>query len=331
MDDKMDYGKLLSRAFEVTRKYRALWLFGALAALFGGGSSFSGGNFGGGSGGNPSGGVMPDLPQSFWQNLAIIIAVVICVLLILWVLGVILRFISRAALIGSVQELEANGTTPTVRRGFAIGQDNFWRLLGIALVVNIPLSIISFVVILVAVLPMLGSLLPLIQAGNHPPDELIGVAMTGIFGSFFLICCAVIVLVVVQLILTPLYEFFMRACVIGKRGVMDSLCEGYRIVRTNLSQVAVLFILMIGIGIGFAILMIPVALILLGIPVGLGVAVGAAMNSATPGIIVGLILGIPMLLVLIFVSGLYETFRSTVWTEGYLALIAPKVVATTAP
>ncbi len=334
----MDYGKLLSRAFEITRKYRALWLFGVLAALFGGGGgsfNFGSGNFGGGGGsgrggnGGLGGDVVPDLPPNFWQNLALIIAAVICLVLILSIISIVLRFISRAALIGLVQELEASSTTPTVGRGFAIGRENFWRLLGIALVVNIPLSLVSFVVILIAALPMLGSLIPLIQAGNHPPDELVAVAMTGIFGSLALICCAVILLVAVHFIITPLYEFFMRACVIGKRGVMDSIREGYRLVRANLSNIAVLYILMIGIGIGFAILMIPVGLILLGIPAGLGFAVGAMANSVAPGIIIGLVLGIPMVLVLIFVSGLFEAFRSAVWTEAYLTVTAPKTIATT--
>jgi len=322
----VDYGKILARAFEITRKYRALWLFGVLAALCSGGNAnVNVGNWsvGDGSGRGRGGDSLPTLPPDFWQVFAIIVLVALCVILILFLLSIVLRFISRAALIGLVQELEASGTTPTVRRGFRIGADRFWSLLGIALAVNIPLWLFSFAALGVAALPLIMSLLPLIGAGKTSADELLGVVLTGVFGSLALLCCVILFLVLIGLVITPFYEFIVRACVVGKRGVMDSMREGFRVVRANLGNVAVLYILLIGIGIGFALLMIPVALILIGVPVGVGIAIGVAANSAAPGIVAGVLIGIPMLLILLFIAGLYETFRSTAWTEGYLALTAP--------
>jgi hypothetical protein len=112
-----------------------------------------------------------------------------------------------------------------------------------------------------------------------------------------------------------------------KRGVFDSIREGFRIVRANLGNVAVLYILLIGIGLGYGLLMIPVALVLIGIPVAAGFAVGIVANAVTPGVVAGIIVGIPILLILLFIAGLYETFRSTVWTEGYLAVTAPRAPA----
>ncbi len=101
----MDYGKILARAFEITRKYRALWLFGILAALFSGGNSFNVGNWVGGGGNGGGGGdgsdVFPILPTGFWEMFSIIILVALCVFLILFLLSIALRFISRAALIRS--------------------------------------------------------------------------------------------------------------------------------------------------------------------------------------------------------------------------------------
>ena len=42
----MDYGRILARAFEITRRYRALWLFGFLPAVTGSSGGHPGPNFG---------------------------------------------------------------------------------------------------------------------------------------------------------------------------------------------------------------------------------------------------------------------------------------------
>jgi len=322
----VDYGKILKRAFEITRAHRALWLFGVLLALFGGGSGGGSFNFpsGGGSSGRGAGRgdfpTMPAVSSEMWQMITILIVALICFALIWIILSIILRFVSRAALIGLVQEVEADQTTPTVKRGFSLGAERFWKLLGIALVINIPLMLISLVLILLAALPILLAVLPLINAGRTAPSELIAVAAAGGIGSLALICCVVILLALVGLIIHPFYEFIMRACVINKTGVKDSIRDGYRLVRANLGNVAVLYILAIGIGIGFSILMIPVALLLIAIPAVVGVLVYWLAQSLTPAIITGVVLGIPMLLILIFISGLFRAFESAYWTLGYRAV-----------
>ena len=335
----MDYGKLLSRSFEITRKYRALWLFGILLALFGGGGgnlNFNFGNFGGGGGGGRGGtGGLPTIPPEVWQTIAVVVFALLCIALVWIVLSIVLRFVSRAALIGLVQELEADATTPTVRRGFSIGRGRFWQLLGIALTINIPLFIVSLALVLLAALPALAATIPLLNA-RRPAGEIGGMLVGSILGSVLLLCCVVLFLFVVGLVIRPFYEFFMRECVIQKRGVFDSIREGYRIVRANLGNVAILYILIIGIGIGFALLMIPVVLVLVGIALAAGLVAGfAAAGTAglttqaiVPAIIVGAIVAIPVFLVILFISGLYHAFESTLWTEGYLAITAAKTPET---
>lgn len=322
----MDYGKILARAFEITRKYRALWLFGFLMALFGGTGGGNNFNYNFGGNGNRTtnfeNGVFPTLPSNFWQNFAIIIAVVVCLVLILFVLGIVVRFVSRGALIGLVHDLETNGTTPAVRRGFSIGANRFWQLFGIGLIINLPLTIFSLAVMLVAIAPILVTVMPALA--RNPESTNFGASLAGgIIGSIAMICCAVLCLLVVTLVIRPFYEFIVRVCVIDRRGVVDSIREGYRIVRANLGTVVVLYALLIGVGIAFGIVMIPVALILIGIPVGAALAVGFAAKSVGLAILVGAVIGIPLVLILIFISGLYQVFESTVWTEGYLAIAKP--------
>ncbi len=327
----MDLGRILSRSFEITRRYRALWLFGILLAIFGGqsGNLSNSLNFRGGPPSNqtlPGGGV-PQLPQVPTNTIILIVATVACIVLILIILSVILRFVSRGALMGLVGELEADETNPTVRRGFNIGFDRFWSLFGIALLINIPLFLISLLLLLVAAIPLIASLIPLIQAGRQP-DQVVGPAVAGIISSVVLICCVILFLVIVGLVLQPFYQFFMRACVIGRRGAMDSIREGYRLVRANLGNVIVLYLVLIGLAIAYIIIVLVLALVLLAIIGGISVAVGAAAQSATPGIVVAVILAIPALLFLLFIGALYQVFDSTMWTEGYLALAAPPIPAT---
>lgn len=311
----MDYGKIVMRAFEITRQYRALWVFGILLALFGGGGSANV-NFPGSA---------DDLPRlstlssesEVWQIIAMLVIVLVCFAIIWLLLSIVLRFISRAALIGLVQELEAEQKTPTVKRGFGIGAEHFWRLLGLALVINIPLAIISLVLIIVALLPMLLTIVPLIAAGRSTPSELLAVALSGGVVSLVLICCVAFFLFALNFVIQPFYQFITRACVIQKIGVFDSIRTGYHIVRANLGKVAGLYILAIGIGIGFAFLMMPVVLLLFGIAAGVGWAVYAIAQSVLPALVAAAVVGIPMFLILIFIGGLYATFESTYWTLGY--------------
>ena len=325
----MDYGKILTRSFEITIKHRALWLFGILLALFGG-SSNVGANFGNlgnlGNGVGGTGSVFPTLPANFWQMVGIVIAALLCLFLCLFLLSIILRFVSRGALIGLVQELEASAATPTVRRGFSIGGGRFWQLLGIGLTINLPLSIFSLGLFLLAGLPLLASIIPMINAGRSP-REVGGLLVGGILGSVGLFCCVGIFLWVVKVVIEPFYEFFQRECVLQKRGVFDSIREGYRLVRANVGNVAVLYLLIIGIRIGFWFLVLAGSLFLFAIAVAVGIVAGFAAQSVGPGIVVGALVAIPILLILLFVNGLFQTLESTMWTEGYLATIAPKVSA----
>ena len=333
----MDYGKILTRSFQVAFKNRALWVFGILLALFGEGarSSFNFPSGGSGSGSSSSGsgssgmgdfgdlGSLPQIPSDIQNTIAIIVVSLCCIAIVWTVLTILLRFTSRGALIGLVQELEADGTTPTVRHGFTMGWERFRSLLGIALIINIPLSIISLVLIFIAVAPILVSIAPAIADGTGDiGNELQGLVIAGILGSLGLICCVGLLLSIVSFLLHPLYQIFVRECVVKKRAAMDSIREGVALVRANLGSVAVIYALSIGVSIGYGFAMFIVALVLIGIPALAGLIVYMVSSQAiVPALVVGGVLFVPMLAILLFIGGLYLTFDSTLWTEGYLALI----------
>src|SRR5574341_94572 len=253
----MDYGKLLTRSFEITRRYRALWLFGILLVLFGGGGG-GGGNFGFpgnvSEGGRRGGEGLPTPPRELLDALPLIVTLFVCAIILLILVGIVVRLFSRAGLIGLVQELEANQTTPTVRRGFSIGANRFWSLLGIALLINIPLAALSFALVILAALPFVATLL--VAAARGDSDGFGALLFGGGLGSLALFCCVILFLILLGLAVQLFYEFIVRTCVIAKRGAVDSLREGYRLVRANLGGAIVLYILVIAIGIGFGLLMI---------------------------------------------------------------------------
>lgn len=317
----MDYTKILTRSFEIVRKNRALWLFGILLALVGGGSG-GGARFSfpsvpssnsGRNGATPF--TPPTLPQFDFAAIMPIIAAIGCGVLLLAIVALVLRFVCRGALIGLVDELERNQTTPTIRRGFHIGFSRFWSLLGIAFLVNLPLALFSLLLIGLAALPIIGALL---ASGGKQGLE--GITAAGGVTSLVIFCCVILVLVLLAFVVYPFYEFMQRACVIRNHGAMDSIREGYRIVRGNLGSVVVLYILGIAVGIGFGIVMIPFALVFGAILIGAGFAAYFIANSITTAIIVVAVVAIPIVLILIFLAGLYDALVSTFWTEGYLAV-----------
>ncbi|MBI5301939.1 MAG: hypothetical protein HY868_07365 [Chloroflexi bacterium] len=326
----MDYGKILTRAFEITLKHRALWLFGILFALAGG--SRSGGGFnvpsGGGDGGRTSTpDIMPELPRVSDEMILWIIVVVFVVILMWSLLMLIVRFLARGALIGSVHELETTQVSPAMGRGFGIGWERWRSLFGIGLVVNLPIVLLSLVLILIALAPALAVVIPLIVAQRF--REATPALVAGIAGSVVMICLAGACLWVVRLVVYPFYEFFVRACVIGKRGALDAIREGYRVVRTNLKNVIVLYILTMATSIGFSIVLIPVIAILAVIAFIAGFVAYAVTSTVVTGFIIGGAIGLVMLIVLLFLTGVYEVFESSVWTEGYLAATAtPPAIAT---
>lgn len=295
-------------------------MFGILLALVGGGGG--GGQIGfpssPGTGGGRNG-VAPFTPPTFPQfDFAALVPILVAIgigILLLMIVAIVLRFVCRGALIGLVHELEANQAAPTVSRGFRIGFSRFWSLLGIAILINLPLALFTLLLLGLAALPIIGALL---SSGGRQGLE--GIIAAGGITSLLILCCVIVILFAIYVVLYPIYEFMQRSCVVGNRGAMDSIREGFQVVRGNLGGVFVLYILAIAVGIAFGIVMIPLMLVLLAILVGAGFAAYFIANSLTTAIIVAAIVAIPIVLVSIFISGIYHAYVSTYWTEGYLAV-----------
>lgn len=307
----MDHIKILSRAWTIIKNYRALWLFGFLFVLCGGAGGFNGG--GGNAGGNANYGVVrSDLAGMDWRTV-LIIAVVALALLLLWVvIATLVRYVVETAMIAGVDEIESTGGAFTVRRGFRLGWSRqAWRLFLMNLAIGLPVAVVILVLLALAASPLL---LLLVKADV--------MRAMGIGLAVVLILMVVLFIIAVALVLSLVTPYIQRRVVLGRRGVFASIREGLALVRASLGDTALMWLLLVAIGIVWAIVKIPVVVVLIvlalvvgGLPAGLAYVISHSW-------IVAAIVGVPLfLLVLIplvaFIEGLFQAFVSTTWTLTY--------------
>jgi len=131
-----------------------------------------------------------------------------------------------------------------------------------------------------------------------------------------------------------LRPFFVRTCVLERIAVIEAIRAGFGFVKRHLKDVAIMWLLMIGLGFAWLIVMIPVGLVLLlaglvagGIP---ALTIGGMLSLVLEGPwpwIAGGVVGVPIFIVVVavpslFLNGLVEVFKSSVWTLTYRELRA---------
>ena len=343
----MDHIGVVKRAWEITWRYRALWIFGIILAL----TTASAGSGGGGGQGSGSwngfqykvddiedfSGLREELRRDLGEEIEQLVETLertpeaiagpilitgiclACVAVLLSVVGAIARWVAEAALILMVDTYEETGEKRTVRQGFRMGWSRTaWRLFLINLLVKIPVALVMILVFLLALSPGLLWLTRNVAVGV--------VGTVAAAGLFFL---AVFLAVIVGIVLPLLMRFFRRACALEGLGVIDSIHSGYLTVRHNLKDIAIMWLIMLGLGVAWLIVMIPTmilvavaALAIAAVPaLGFGWLAGLALGAAAQwiaGIVVGLLIfAVVIAIPGLFLSGLVEVFKSSVWTLTY--------------
>ncbi len=322
----MDHMKILKRAWEITRNYRVLWVFGIILALTSG--SFQGSGGGGGGGGDGSG---TGWGERQWdldlspEEANTVIAIVIgaaCLIVLLLVVSVIARYVAQTAVIRMVNEYEDTGEQRSVRQGFRLGWSRTaWRLFLLDLSIGLPVALVFILLALIMLAPLL-----MWFTGNTAVGVLGTVATVGL-------CFLVVILgIVVGVALSLLLHFFRRVCVLEGLGVVESIQQGYALVRRHLKDVFIMWLIMIGVDIAATMVMVPVFILLLivgGVLGGLlallvGGLTSLALSGAAPWIAGGAV-GVPILVLivaapLVFLGGLVEVFKSSTWTLTFREL-----------
>jgi len=145
---------------------------------------------------------------------------------------------------------------------------------------------------------------------------------------------AILAIIVATVALNLIKLFARRVCALEGTGVIASVRHGYAMLRRNLKDVGVMWLITAGVHIGWPIVIVPVVILLIAVGVLLGggllLAVrgltGLALSEAAAWIVAGVAAGVLFILVLAvplaFLGGLKETYLSSTWTLTYRELRA---------
>jgi hypothetical protein len=250
---------------------------------------------------------------------------------LLIVVGTIARYVAETALIRMVDDHEDTEQKRSVREGFRMGWSRAaLRLFLIKLLITLPTVVAFILLFLIAGAPLL------LWLTKNTALAVTGTVAT--IGMFFLF---IFLAIVVGAVLGLLIRFFWRACALENLGVIESITHGFNMVRRHLKDVVIMWLIMIGIRIGWAIALIlitialiPIILLLIvvgGVLGGLPALIVWGLASiffegAVPWILAALI-GLPIFILIVaipwlFLGGLMEVFKSSVWTLTYRELRA---------
>jgi hypothetical protein len=330
----MDPVKILRRAWYILWSYRALWIFGLVLALAAGSSAGRGSN--NGTRYEQSGGehheVTPQSMQEAFKDfqrelnklfeqgipkahisgeaLTTFLWVIGAFVLVMIVLGIgmaIARYVSETAVIRMVDEYEGSGNKLTLRQGFRIGWSRTaWRLFLINLIVNLP-AIALALVLLVAGVSIYFSVV----------NGTASFATFSLVSTIVLVFITIFVVVILTILLRLLRNFFWRICALENTSVRESLQRGFAMVLENWKNVGLMWLVMIGLGIVWAVASI--VLIIVSIPVVIITTVIAVLVAALPflllvGIFSTFLTGfLPWIAGGLFVAPLFFTFAFSPW------------------
>ena len=360
----IDFGKILKRAWHILWNYKVLWIFGILLAVTAGrgggsGSSYQFSGIDRNNWDNWNKGFDPNSqPAQEWskmttwfnqevapllehpdRNITTWIWIGVGFILFLLVLGVIFAFIrytSETAILRMVDEYEQTGTKVGFKQGWKLGWSRrAFRIWVIDLLIGLPFILFVF---------LLGGLglLVFFAVRNGSEPAVAGSIIASIGCAFLFIFFFALLAVVVGL----LRQFFVRAAALEDTSVGESFRRGWTLFKRNWKSASLMWLIMLGIGIGFGIggmilffLLIPVYIVLL-IPAAIVAAVPGLLAFGLTSIfasgpitwIIGALVALPFFFTTLFapfalINGWYAIFESNVWTLTYREIKALQSLA----
>jgi hypothetical protein len=296
----MDFGKLLSRSWEIVWNNKFLFVLGLLAALgSGGGGSGGGGNFRFSDTDFAVPGEMVGRADLFWSQYGFLIIAAICVLLLIGIVIWLISLVAQAGLISAVDRID-EGFASSFGEAWAAGMSKLLSLVGLSLLLAVPFIIFGLIAAAVGV----GAFL----TDGGPVFALFGV----------IVACLACFVALLAIFIQILYPFAQRAIVLENSGAVASISRGWHVMRESIGDTIILIVIAIAITIVYtivaAIILIPSALILLGPALAAGLITGQ-FGVAT--IVLGAGGLICWILLAAVVNAILVTYRSTLMTLGY--------------
>ena len=304
----MNYGKVLTRAWEITWRWKVLWILGFLAALGsggggGGGTSYTtSGEDWGTWGGHPY--YEPHIPPGVVAAIIGLACLAIIIGIAIWVVSVI----ARGGLIAGVQQVEEEEHT-SFGLAWRAGAKRFWTLFGISILAAIPLIILAVVGVIALIAMFAGSGFAFTSSDAAGG---IGIATSILCGGA--LCCGMVILAI---ILQQIRIYAERAAVMEELGWIEAFARGWDVLKANLGPTIIYWLIFFAIGIAFFIAIMTV-LAVTAIPfIALVANVDPGPWLLAPICCGGLI----AVIVAALISAIVETFTSATWTLAYREMV----------
>lgn len=308
----MDYGRLLTRALELTWRYKWLWLLALFAGESAGSPSYGGqgvsNTFGGGGrrgGGSPSS--PPDFrPVTDWIGghigLLVLLAVV---LLALWVALFIVSCGAEAAVVRGTAAADA-GEEIGLGRAISLGLERFGGVLRVRLL----LVAVTLLVVVVAA-AMVGLIILSFAIHAYLAATILIVVAIGAGFLLFLIA----------LVYSTFIRLWLRAVILDRAGAMTGLGEVVALIRRRLGPVAVLWVIQLALSLVIAVLLL-IVLFAFALPGGLIFIAAVSSHGSAVAVVPLVAFAVLLLIALVVLGAAISAYLSVYWTLGYRQLQA---------
>lgn len=315
----MDFGEILTKAWQMIWKHKILWLFGFLASCGtgggGGGSSGTNANFNYQGGSGSGQGFFPPEWVQFAENFykfmdqipdyVFVIAAIVALILIIVIPLIILVIATfgRAGLVKGAWQADEGVERLSLGSLFRESLPYFWRIFLLYLVVTIAQIILLLIIIV--------------------PSVLIGVLTMGIgmicMGP--LLCMCICLFIPLTWAIDVLLKLSTIAIVNENLGLIDGVSRAWQVAKakTNIGNL-ILMAIILGIGGAIAGIVIALPILVIFIPIGIGIVAGGLTQSSYimgTGVIIGIICFVIYLPVLIFLNSVLESYIWSAWTLTY--------------
>ncbi len=354
----IDIGKILKRSLHILWDYKVLWIFGFLLALTmggNGGGSNSGYQFSQNDTNNynpnnyPTGPEWNEFnawvrnhvaplflyPERYISTFIWIGLIILTVILIFGAINALVRYPSETAILRMVNEHEQTGTKVGFRQGWKLGWSRAaFRIWLVDLIFGIPAFVLVLVILGTGAIFFYNAMVGYEQA-----------ALASLFGGMICFIPFILFFAAFMAALGVLRQFIVRKAALEDMTFGESFRHGWTMFTRNLGGAALMWLVMLGLGIGVGLAMM-IAMIVL-IPAFLLTAIVGVIVAAIPGlaafgiaslfggqilsIIIGVLVAMPFFVIVLsspalFLSGLVNIYSSSVWTLTYREMKARETV-----
>jgi hypothetical protein len=280
----MNFGEVLTRAWEIIWKHKVLWIFGLLASLAGGGENSVNwrmdlndrnvnipfGNFER---------VFEQVP--FWLPLLIFMAILVIVVVL-----IVLGTIGRSGLVHGAWRADEGVERLTFSQLFNEGMVYFWRVL----LLGIIIWAVGLAVVMALTIPAVLTL---------------GLALLCLWPLYCL-------LIPFFYLLNVVFNLAIVAVVGENRGIMDGLSRGWEVFRSRMGEIIVMSLVLV-IGVLIVNFIISLPMLLVAAPLAAAVMRGGDV-VLRGGLAISAVLFLLYLPILLAASAIVRSYMDTAWT-----------------